>query len=64
MVSNETHIRNINSSNDFHWNDLTLEIIYRALRARNFQFAQINQEVLKFQKIAFDNKYGVSIAPT
>ena len=36
----------------------SLEIIYRVLRSKNFSFSQINQDRLKFQKIAFDNKYS------
>ncbi len=35
----------------------SLEIIYRFLRSENFSFSLINQERLKFKKIAFDNKY-------
>ena len=35
----------------------SLEITYRYLRKINFTYAQVNKEILKFQKIAFDNKY-------
>lgn len=37
---------------------LSLEITYRYLRKINFTYSQIDKEILKFQKIAFDNKYS------
>ena len=35
----------------------SLEILYRFLKANNYTFASTHRENLKFQKIAFDNKY-------
>jgi len=37
---------------------LSLEVIYRTLRVNNFSFSLTNNEILKFKKIAFDNKYS------
>ena len=36
----------------------SLEIAYRYLRKINFTYSQLDKEILKFQKIAFDNKYS------
>ena len=36
----------------------SLEFLYRFLRANNYTFASTDRENLKFQKIAFDNKYS------
>ena len=35
----------------------SLEIAYRYLRKINFTYSQLDERILKFQKLAFDNKY-------
>lgn len=35
-----------------------LEVFYRFLRKSNFNYAQNKEEIIKFQKIAFDNKFS------
>ena len=35
---------------------ISLEIAYRYLRKINFTYSQLDERILKFQKLAFDNK--------